>query len=129
MTSPSPDLEFQERLYSRLAAAVSPVAVEAHPPHERTLPFVQIGESQVSEHPAGHEIIVTIDTWSSAEGSHECKQLQQKIRDGLHAGDEINSTWRFLPIREIDCRVILDVDNETWHGIQRIRVLAVPVTI
>lgn len=125
----SPDLEFQVALYEALTAALTPTKVEAHPPHDKALPFLQIGESIVTEHPAGHEIVVTIHAWSDAEGAHETKQLQQKVRDTFHAAHWIGTDWRFLPIRDFESRVFLDVDNETWHGVQRLRALAVPIAI
>lgn len=124
------DLAFQTVLYPLLRDAVAPVSVEVHPAHGKALPFVRIGDTETSDYPAGGKsLLVEVHVWSSAEGSHEAKSLQEDIHDVLHDQALFDVEWKFSPIRENDGRVFLDVDNETWHGVQRFLVIATPVNV
>jgi len=117
------DLEWQTRLYTVISAAVS-CTVEVTPPHDKALPYVQIGEASMEDYPIGRVVLADVHTWSDVEGSHEVKQLQNIIRVALHGLTFTGGGYTFSCCREQDCRVIRDIDDETWHGIQTFRVFA-----
>lgn len=123
------DLIFQEVIAITLAAAMPTVSRGSQPPPEgnETLPYVQFGESEVRDDFAvGHSVTSEVHVWSVVEGPHEAKTLQGQIRDALHSLDFIRSGWKFVNVREDYARTFLDVDGETWHGVQRFRALAGP---
>lgn len=119
----SHDLEFQKVLYTEIDAAVS-CDVEVHPPHNKTYPWVHIGESNSEDYVLGRTLFVDVHTWSTAEGSHETKSIQEQIRAALHGGTFTGGGFTFSCCRESDCRVFRDIDDETWHGVQTFRVYA-----
>jgi hypothetical protein len=123
------DLIFQEVIAITLASAMPTVSLGAQPPPEDndTLPYVQFGQSEVrDEFAPGHEILTEVHVWSAVAGPHEAKTLQGQIRDALHSLDFTRSGWKFTNVREENARTFLDVDGETWHGVQRFRALAGP---
>lgn len=120
-----PDLDFQTVLYSTLDAALS-CDVEVHPPHDKPLPFVRIGEAALSDNVIGHEIRVDIHTYSSAEGSHEAKGIAHAIRTALHGQPFSGGDWIFTCCREEDARTFFDGEDEGWHIVQTYRTLASP---
>jgi hypothetical protein len=97
------------------------VGVYAHPLPDAPLPYIDIGESYITDAVDGHEVFMTIHTWSKAEGSHDAKNIQASLRKALHAKTASFDIWRFTCIREETSRVILDRDGEHWHGITTIR--------
>lgn len=123
----SPDLMLQKAMFAAIASTLAPVTVLAHPRHQEAFPYVFIGESEVSDtHPTGHEVLIVVHTWSKTEGPHEAKTIQQSIREELHANSLVEGGWQFVCIREDFASTFLDVDNETWHGVQRFRAKASP---
>lgn len=130
----SPELAFQTYLGTQIAAALasySPVpVVTAHPAPNQALPYVHIGESDTEDHPAGQHITVVVHTWSETEGPHQCKEIQQRMREALHpvpGGPAIAgavSGWQLTCIRETFADVVLDPDERTHHGVQRFRCFA-----
>lgn len=124
------DLIFQEAIALALAAAMPSVSRGSHPPPtgNDALPYVQFGQSEVRDaFVPGHEILTEVHVWSVKEGPHEAKTLQGQIRDALHSFDFSRGGWKFTNVREDTARTFLDVDGETWHGVQRFRALAGPV--
>lgn len=123
------DLIFQEVVAVTLAAAMPTVSRGAHPPPEgdEGFPYVQFGQSELrDDFEPGHEVRMEIHVWSVVEGPHEAKTLQGQIRTALHSLDFTRSGWKFVNVREENARTFLDVDGETWHGVQRFRALAGP---
>lgn len=125
----SADLEFQTYMKSAVSAQITTdgltATVTAHPLPGATLPVVDIGESSLTDHVVGHEVRAMIHVWSKAEGPHEAKLLQNSIRTALHAIAAAESGgFRWTDIREEYTSCFIDRDNESWHGVQRIRVLA-----
>lgn len=117
------DIEWQKVLFTQIDNAV-PCDVDAHPPGDRTLPYVQIGETTLEDHQIGRVIFADVHTWSDAEGPHVVKSLQNQIRVALHALSFTGGGYSFSCCREQDCRVFRDTEDEIWHGVQTFRVLA-----
>lgn len=125
----SPDLEWQKEMFARIVAQLTTdgltAGVTAHALPEQALPYIEIGESRLSDHVAGHEIEATLHIWSKAEGPRECKLLQQSVRSALHAQGVITAGgFTFTSVREEYQQCFMDRDDEHWHGVQRYRVLA-----
>lgn len=123
------DLVFQEVIAIALDAAMPTISQGSHPPPEEDeeLPYVQFGQSDVRDDFAvGHSVTTEVHVWSVVEGPHEAKTLQGQIRDALHSIDFTRDGWKFTNVREEYARTFLDVDGETWHGVQRFRALAGP---
>lgn len=123
----APENEYQQALYTAIAAAVAPVAVEVHPPHDKPLPYVQLGNSESSDAPDGRTLEMIVNTWSSKEGAHEVQALMQQVRDAVVEHAFTVTEWRFYCIRDAYSTVFLDEDDEAWHGVQRITALAEPI--
>lgn len=118
----SPDLAFQKIIFAALGAALPTVDVVAHPEPDKACPYVQIGNSDVQEDNYDRFSLLTyVHFWSSKEGPHEVKQQQQALRDQLHLTDTTQDGWQFISIQAEFETVILDENNETWHGVSRYR--------
>ncbi len=122
MTSPSNSL--QKALYRELTTANPGVSVVAHPRVNEALPFIHFGQFEASDAPVGHELRAEIHTWSSTEGPHGCDAIQIATRDILHATNPMENEWKYTCLREVSRRCFLDIDDETWHGVQVFRALA-----
>ena len=121
----SPDLKFQTAIYSELVDALPGKTVLSHPTPGQALPYVFIGESEVSDDsPLGHMVRIDVHTWSKLEGPHEVKEIQHSIREALHAISLTQDDWRFSCIREDFAKAFVDADGESWHGVQRFRAYA-----
>lgn len=121
----SADLVFQEVINLEIKAALPSIRRGAMPPKDGTFPYIQFGQAHVTDtYATGKEIIAEVHTWSTAAGPHEIKQLQQTIRGVLEKCSHDRGGYHFVALRENDARVFLDIDNETWHGVQRFRALA-----
>lgn len=121
----SPDLAFQTIVATQIAAVLPGIVSGAQPPANGPLPYIQFGQSEVTDDfVLGHSLILEVHTWSAAEGPHEVKQFQGAIRDALHDHNFTQDEWLFTCVREDQARTFLDVDGETWHGVQRFRTLA-----
>jgi len=119
------DLTFQEVIAIEIAATLPAVRSGTQPPADGTFPYIQFGESVVSDtFPAGETVHVEIHVWSTAEGPHEVKNLQATIKGVLHKCAHTRGDFLFTAVRQETARTFLDVDNETWHGVQRFRALA-----
>lgn len=120
----SADTAFQKVLYSAITSAIPGVRCEAMPPQNNALPWVHIGESVIEEHPVGWQITATVHVWSDAEGPHEAKQYQEAIRAELHNTSYSQDGYSLRCTSQQEARVFLDVNDETWHGVQEFRVFA-----
>lgn len=119
------DLTFQEVINLELKAAMPNVRRGAMPPADGTFPYIQFGQSHVTDdYAAGKMVLQEVHTWSTAEGPHEVKNLQEQIRALLEKCSHDRGGYHFVAIRQQDARVFLDIDGETWHGVQRFRALA-----
>lgn len=120
----APENALQTVIYTQASAALPGVSVDVHPPHDRALPYVQLGVSVTAERPDGWQVTMDVHTWSSKEGPHEVQSMQHAVRDAVHAQSYTQGDWRLYCVREVSSLVILDVDGETWHGIQQIQAFA-----
>jgi hypothetical protein len=123
----SPDLALQTVINLAITAALPAVTVGAYPTPDGAFPFVNFGESTVTD---DVDPVKTIEAmahcWSRAEGPHEVKTMQQTIREALHAQSFLKNGWALSCVREAQANVILDADGVTWHGWQRFRAFASP---
>lgn len=110
---------FQQHIYSQLATEFGAALVVAHPPADMALPLIQIGNFDYEDHPAEAKLTVYIHSWSETEGPHQAQDYMSRIRGLFHATHHTASPWKFSCIRESFSDVLLDEDNETWHGVQR----------
>jgi hypothetical protein len=124
----SADLTFQEVINLEIKAAMPNVRRGAMPPGDGGFPYVQFGQSQVvDDFPTGKRLLAEVHTWSTAQGPHEVKNLQEQIRDILEKCSHTRGGFHYVAVRQQDARVFLDIDGETWHGVQRFRALAGPI--
>lgn len=124
----SPDLALQTKINLTLSAAMPAVTIGANPIPEGALPQVTFGESTVLDDVDPLKTLeAMVHTWSSKEGPHEVKTIQQTIRETLHAQSFAQDGWALSCVREVQANVILDADGVTWHGWQRFRAFACPV--
>lgn len=119
------DLTFQEVINLEIKNALPLVRRGAMPPADGAFPYIQFGQSTVDDNYApGKSVTIEIHTWSTAEGSHEVKNLQEQIRALLEKCSHDRGGFHFVAIRQQTAQVFLDEDGETWHGVQRFRALA-----
>lgn len=121
----SPELALQTIVFGEISTALPSVPSGAQPPANRPLPYIQFGQTSTEDHEAGHVVTIELHYWSSAEGPHEVKEHADAVRDALHGTSKTGNGWRFSCIRELSNDVLLDVDDETWHCVQRMRAIAV----
>lgn len=125
----SPDLALQKKINLTLSAALPAVTVGAYPTPSGAFPFVNFGQSTVLDDVDPVKTIeALVHCWSRVEGPHEAKNIQQTIREALHAQSFLLDGWAFSCVREAQANVILDADGSTWHGWQRFRAVACPVS-
>lgn len=120
----SPELAFQTVIFAEVAAALPLVPAGAHPPHDAPLPYIQFGTSDTEDDPGGHRVTMSVHFWSNTEGPHEATEMRHAVRTRLHGQSFTSNGWRFTCIRETFGDVIIDIDDETWHGIARFRAFA-----
>lgn len=119
----SRDLAFQKAMFAAITAATA-TPVTAHPPHGQALPYIQIGQSEQSSETVGGWITAHVHVWSAANGPHEVKQLQAVIETAVRGITAAVDGLTFAAITQEFANCFIDVDNETWHGVQRFHLLA-----
>lgn len=125
----SADLALQAVINLGLTAALPAVTVGAYPTPGGPFPFVNFGESTTFDDvDPVRTIEQLVHCWSTVEGPHEAKAIQQTIREALHAQSFLKNGWALSCVREVQSNVILDADGVTWHGWQRFRAIAAPVS-
>lgn len=121
----SPDLTFQEIINLEIATALPAIRRGAEPPADGAFPYIQFGQSTVGDDYApGNSVTAEVHVWSTAQGPHEVKQLQQTIKEALQTCTRDRGEWHYSAVRQQTAHVFLDEDGETWHGVQRFRALA-----
>jgi hypothetical protein len=116
------DLTFQEVVNLQIAAALPSVRRGAVQPGNGELPYIQFGQSNVSDDFApGESVDLEVHVWSKAEGPHEVKNYQHAIKAVLQKCSHERGGYRFTAVRQNYASTFLDVDGETWHGVQRFR--------
>lgn len=123
----SADLEFQAILFSEITAVAGGVTVTAHAKPGETLPMIVIGQSEAESTVAGNMLSVHVHVWDNSEGPHVVKDLQDKIQTAMEDGNYTGANYSFcINVMEF-ATCFIDEDNETWHGVQRFKVLASPL--
>ena len=94
-------------------------------PQNVTFPYIVIGESTAEESDTkdtlGQVHFTTLHVWSRYPGKKELKEIMQVIYDALHnvtlaaTGQHVILTY--VPFEQ----TLLDPDNKTRHGVQRVR--------
>lgn len=121
----SPDLALQKIIFAALGTALPAIDVVAHPAPDKACPYIQIGNSDVqADNYDRFSCLLYVHFWSSAEGPHEVKAHQQALRDALHLTNTTQDDWQFTAVQAEFETVILDENNETWHGVSRYRAYA-----
>lgn len=90
-------------------------------------PFVQIGEDERDDFGAhdvdGHTFVVTIHTWTEAEGRKTCKEIQDRIYTLLHDVDLAITGQKTISLRAGLTTSMLDPDGRTHHGVSRFNLI------
>jgi len=123
----SPAIVMKECISLALDTPLGSTVGTAHPAPDQALPYVNWGETDVSDSPVGYEITATLHTWSSFEGPDEVEAIQHIIRTTLAATTVTRSSWTFVFLLEEFCTVLFDPNETDWHGVQRFKVLATAV--
>lgn len=80
--------EIQVAAFARLSALLAPTPVYDHPPQNQAPLYVQIGDTTVTpdntKSANGTDEAFEINTYSSARGYSETKQLLRRIYDAMH---------------------------------------------
>lgn len=123
----SPDLEFQAIVFTEITAVAGGVPITAHMSPGQELPCIVIGQAEAEGTVAGNMLSIHVHVWSNAEGPHVVKDLQHKIQGALEDESYIGANYRFVINVMEYSTCFIDEDNETWHGVQRFKVLASPL--
>lgn len=96
-------------------------------PQPPTFPYIAFGPLLTAPWDAscieGAEISVQIDAWSRKPGPAECLFINAAIRAALHTRPLAVSGHNHVLMRVDSTRYLLDRDNETHHGVNRLRIL------
>jgi len=105
-------------------------AIYDHVPQGRVFPYIVIGdiaarpfETQTSE---GHDITLTLHSYSRYRGMKEAEALMTALHDALHRIDFTIEGQTLIYCAETGAECQLDADGETRHGIQRFRLITEP---
>jgi|SRR5690606_17449793 len=89
-------------------------------------PYITIGEAIHNEwdtdNTIGHQVSVTVHTWSRARGRAQTKAIQGEIYNALHRAHLTHPDYRFVGTDFEDSQTMMDADGLTRHGIQTFRI-------
>nr|WP_297388262.1 DUF3168 domain-containing protein [uncultured Roseateles sp.] len=121
----------QTAVFTRLAAALAPVAVYDHVPQavdpgsDVPFPYVTIGEDEPREWDTdtedGFEATFTVHVWSRQLGRLQVKQLQDEIYDALHRYNLPVTGYETVLLSFESATTLQDPDGITQHGVSRFR--------
>lgn len=96
-------------------------------PQDTALPYVTIGDDTLSDRGShtddGTDNTLNIHTWARGAGRKHCKQIMAEITRILHGFDLPVTGFKSLSFRREFQDSTLDPDGQTYHGIQRFRLL------
>lgn len=119
--------ELQTAVYAALIAdtdLMSEVSgvFDAVPDNYDSFPYVTIGEDVLNEFDTdttnGHNVSLTIHTWTRKAGRKQAKTIQGLIYDTLHNSTLVMTGYIMILMRQIDETTLMDPDGKTRHGVQ-----------
>jgi hypothetical protein len=127
----SPDLPIQAAIFDALSgdAQLTSMAtgVFDQVPEKTAFPYVTIGENTLSDWGShtfdGANAIVTIHTWARGGGRKKCKEIMGEIYRILHNGSIAIDGFSLVVLRFEFGETIKDPDGQTYHGVQRFKLL------
>jgi hypothetical protein len=127
----SPDLPLQKAIFEKLSSDAALMAriegVFDHVPKGKDFPYVTVGENSLSPWGThtfdGANVIVTIHTWTRGSTRKVCKQIMADIYRILHRETLAVAGFSTTEIHQEFGESMLDPDGQTYHGIQRFRIL------
>jgi hypothetical protein len=119
-------IELPIALYNHLSSIISyPVFDGA--PQDQAMPFVDLGESVITEYDAdgrdGFSVLITVHAWSAKLGRYECKQMLDAIYRALHRAELSVAGYNCTGVDYVTSRVMKDSDGVTSHGVIQFRIL------
>lgn len=120
----SPEQAFRTILKTQLDTAIAGTTHGSYPRHNEALPYVAYGETDLEDHPIGHTLRVMVHVQSKLNGPHECNTIVANIRDAMHGNSFSGNGWAFSCVREVTQDVTFDPNDEVWHAIMRLEMIA-----
>lgn len=123
------ELEVQRTIYQTLSGDTTLgndiQGVFDHVPQNQAFPYVVIGDdTQIqwdTDDQNGHEVTVTLHTWSRYEGREQVKRIMGRIYDLLQSQNLSVSGYNTVYVLFEFSETLLDPDGLTRHGVQRFR--------
>lgn len=124
-------LQLQRSLFSAISGTslISSLVtgVFDHVPSGQVLPYITIGQETAIDNSThtkkGMDQTISVHTWSNATGRREAKMIMEQIYELLHEKTLPLIGHVMIMMRFEYSETIPDLDNVTYHGIQRFRVL------
>lgn len=125
------DLLLQKAIYDALMADATLLGLVSnvydHVPQAQAFPYVVIGEQQLSPFDShtfdGANTLVTIHTWARSGGRKSCKEIMAEIYRILHNAELAVAGFEVIVLRREFQESMLDPDGQTYHGVQRFRII------
>ncbi len=98
-------------------------------PDTKAYPYVTIGDISTSDR-GNHTwdgILSTliINVWSRepGRGRKDMQAIQTRIDQLLHKQDVCIEDWNIVSFRRVNCNIVVEADNVTYHGVQSFNLL------
>ena len=127
--------EIQKAIDDKLAADSAVQALlgnparlyDAVPPSMPLMPYVTYGEMIKADFDTktsnGHDVELTIHSWSSYRGKKETEDILQAIYNCLHRQPLTATGYTIMQMRVIAQQSFMDSDGLTRHGVARVRII------
>lgn len=96
-------------------------------PDKTVFPYITVGDDTAVDWGAkdfdGMDYTINIHTWSRARGRKECKDIMFEVYRVLHLNDLNISGFKTVLCRFDFAESSLDPDGQTYHGVQRFKVI------
>jgi hypothetical protein len=121
---------FTSDLFSRMSNDVTIISLVADRvyddvPKDTAFPYITLGDDTWNDggdkSNSGHEVTVTIHTWSQYNGRLETLRLQDALYNLIHEKTIPLSVGQVVLSRLEYSTVMRDPDGRTQHGVQRFR--------
>jgi|GEM_PF-506719 len=125
----------QTALYSHLGScgaltsllAAGAAGIFDHVPAQSAFPYITLTDCAArpfdTQQYNGFEAMITIDSFSQADGSQQLRQITTALHEALHNKDFAIDGHTLLLCQAQDTLITQDADGETYVGRQRFRLL------
>lgn len=121
----------QVAIYTALSAASPSLVVYDQPIPDVVPPYVLIGETTAidagTKTKTGQEHTITLHFWSTYDGTKEVHDMFGEAYALLHEASLSIAGFTCVFCRFEFSDVFEDQDGQTWHGVQRYRILTEPL--